>query len=82
MMTTEIFNEMAGALEKASMRLCIDDVAFIIALLLQSVSDAAPTEESRLSFVASFAKHMATLTQTRVRWLLTDEPPNHKGAVN
>jgi hypothetical protein len=73
MMTTEVFNAMSLELEKGSLRLCSDDLAFIIALLFQTVTDAAPTDEARISFIFSFIKHMHELSHNGVRWLVMSE---------
>jgi hypothetical protein len=57
----EMFNEMSITMEKASMQLACDDVAFIIALLVESTSAAAPTQDAREFFLLSFARHLDAL---------------------
>jgi len=63
----EVFNEMSVALEKASMQVACDDVAFVLALLVQHCADAAPTAQAREFFLLTFAQQLDIMLTTDAR---------------
>jgi len=71
MVTTDIFNEMGKAMEKASMQLACNDVALILALLVESAASAAPTAQAREFFLLMFAQQLDIMLTTDLR------PPRH-----
>jgi len=60
-LVTETFNDMSRALEKASRQLPVSDLAFVVALLVHSIMEAAPTEDARVCFAMALADHSINL---------------------
>ena len=59
---TSIFNEMVGTLEQASRRLSVDDIAFLLALLIHSIEEAAPTVDAKAFFWFALREHIFALS--------------------
>lgn len=77
----EIAVEMGVSLERASRSLYTDDIAVILALLVSSVADAAPTEIVRCSFLEAFTRNVMAFMEGDTCSLGSSNAPT-KGEIN